>query len=726
MSGVRDLFQKARKLGMPGIAITDHGTLAAAAPFLAIAPEFPEVKPIVGCEFWITDHSDHTIKRFESKGTYHLILLAKNKTGYHNLVKLCSIASTEGLCVKPRISHALLERYRDGLICTSACIGGEVPRKILADDKRAAKEAALWYQRLFGDDFYLEVSLHKNFGPVKLSRQDDREAYRERNHDLVHLQEKANAGIFEIGQELGIKVVATNDVHFVERGEGMAHDAMLCVTYNCTVSDKNRIRYSHLEYMKSEDEMRRLFPDHPEAIENTMEIVDKVERYEIFQKPDLPVICENPEASLRSMVYEGAAERYGSVSKDVRERIEYELSVIVKTGYAAYFLIMKELADWAKREGIALGPGRGNSAGSIVNYCLGITRIDPILHGLCFDRFYNPEESSPFCIDLDVEVGSRERIYDHLKERYGFEAVGYISTYGCSLLKASWQKVGSEAFAAADRLQRIKKRTGIHLCGVLLSCGKMSDYVPVEKDEDGNLVSVYDGSYAPRVGLLKFDFLELRTLNVIKEAVRMIGESRGVRIDIESIPMDDRATLELFRAGDTEGIFQFESQRMRERLKEFKSLDFQDLVVMNALYRPGSLILISSYIARRNGEKPIEYAAPGAETIMACTRGLPVYQEQIMQLALKYSMLSRRQIDGFRRKILYGKNLYEAFVSTGVVKGYSKEDLEEIWIEYLSRARYTFPKAHVVCYTWIGYQCAWLKAHYPEEYAAACAKYEVR
>lgn len=770
MTKIRELFSLARQNGMPGFAITDHGTLSGVPEFLSVANHYPEVKPVVGCEFWITDHHDHTLKDDKHQKTFHLILLAKNLTGYHNLVKLCSIANCEGVYYgKPRISHKLLEEYHDGLICLSACIGGEISQRVLAGDMDAAIEAALWHKQVFGNDYYLEVSLHRNDGHVKLSLTDNRAAYLKQNRELVRMQKKANAAIFEIGKQLGIKVVATNDVHYMFRGESVAHDVMLCIQHGKKVSDTDRFRYSHLEYMKSEEEMRRLFPEHPEAIDNTMEILNKVERYSIRKEAELPHVSDNPENELKEKVLAGAAFRLGELSSEYHACLNLELEAICQKGFAPYFLMIKDLTDWIRSNGWVVGPGRGSAPGSLVNYCLGITDIDPIKHNLLFERFLVSDRLPLLNIDVDMEYEAYSKISEYLKSKYGKDSVSGIITFGKFFPKKALNDVGKalgiskyrikkvqrlhneyyhsllwdvqnnpsmeyeynsgtplfrEAYDVAQRLCGVIDNEGVHACGWLISPGKLSDTVPVQIQEglwdgDYTLNSMYEACWAEEAGVLRINCLGLQQLTIIKNTVASIQEGHGVDIDIKTIPLDDKETLDLFGDGDTVGVFLFESEGQREWLKKLHTHRFDDLVAMEALYRPGPLDFVPSFVARKNGEVPIEYPIPELGEILDETYGIIIYQEQTMRICESIAGFSPEQANKVRKAV--GKRkmpeldvLREEFVAGGVIKGYEKEALDKVWKSIDNY--YAFMKAHALCYTWLSYQTAWLKAHYPKEF----------
>ena len=774
---IRDLLNRADQLHLSGLAITDHGTMAGVPEFLYEAGKHPAIKPIAGCEFCITDHFEHTQMQ---KGQFHIILLAKNLTGYHNLVSLSSIAGTEGMyCGKPRISHRLLEEYREGLICTSACLGGEIPQIILKGEMDAAREAALWYKRIFGEDFYLEVWNHRADSKVVVSPFDNIEAFQAADKALVSRQRKAVKGIYEIGKELGIKVIATNDVHFVLRADAVAHDALLCISTGKKVGAADRLRYSHMEFLRSEAEMRRLFRSHPEAIDNTQEILDKVERYSIAEEPKIPYVSANPASELRRQVLVGAANRYGELDSEVLGRIEFELSVIDKNRWESYFLIWKEVVDWARSEGIAVGPGRGSAAGSIVNYCLGITGIDPLKNGLLFERFLNPDKNLMPDIDVDFEQGSRKRIVEHLADNFGRCAVSYAEVpeifkaqdaliscaevYGAN--RRMVQKVSNlceqerrfywrmslrrfrkeqsfvdqkcaenekfrAAFEAAEILDGIRMGTDIHSSAIIVGAGPLSEHIPMAREEDREVTgtevsaSQYRPDDAEECGVLRLDILGIKVLSIIRDTVRRVKKRYGVTIDIDRIPIDDVPVISLFADGCTDDIFQFDSEGMRESLRELRPDRFSDLVAMNALYRPGPLDKVSSFIARKNCLEPIAYILPEMEEILGETYGLIVYQEQIMEICKRFGGFAPGEADRARKA--FGKcrrevldKLYGEFASRGVEIGHVREDLARLWKEMEASGLYAFNKSHALCYTWIAWQCAWLKVHYPVEYAAS-------
>lgn len=760
LSNIRELFEKASKLNMPGLAITDHGTIAGVPAFFREAERFPDVKPIAGCEFWIGEKSRHS---------NHLILLAKNVTGYRNLVKLVSYSHTEGMYIKPRITREKLLEHYEGLICLSACIGGEIPQAILADDMENAWYNTKFYQWLFGEDFYLEVSLHRNSGPMKLAVTDDRQAYRQQNRKLVRMQKKANASIFELGRKLGIKIVATNDVHFVNSEDGIPHDIKLAIGHDKKVADKERLRYSHLEYLKTEEEMRRLFPEHPEVIENTIEVLDKVERYTIQRDIELPKISVRPEEELRKEVYAGAGKRFGGLSEEQIQRIEYELDVIRKKEAAQYFLIVKDLVDWVRSKGWVVGPGRGSAAGSLVNYCLGITDVDPMKYGLLFERFYNSEQISLPDIDLDLEPEAQAHIQEYFKERYGKDCIAGITTFGqfgpLEALKKAGKAMGipsakikavrnnlrdhwgsmlawnlhtnsaiqqvysngtealRQAYDAAIKLSDVVEYEGIHACGWLVSTSPLDDILPVqiqEETKDGGytLNSMFESRFAEDM-VLKLDILSFNVLKVIKDSLAAIEEQAGILMDPENIPLDDEPTLELFAKGDVVGITMMGFPTMADYLKQLGPVSFNDLVAMYAMTRPGPMEWIPSFIARKRGEEKTFYEIPVVEEILGETYGIIVYQEQVMQICQRLASFSPERSNMLRkamgkRKETVQRELYVEFLNGASRNGYDSLAAERIWDQFGEVSQYAFNKSHAVCYTLLCYQLAWIKAHYPK------------
>ena len=718
MSNIRGLFERASKQKMPALAITDHGTIAGVPEFLQTAEKYPDVKPIVGCECWLRDQA--------SEKTYHLILLAKNLTGYRNLIKLCNFANSEGKKpgdARPYITAESLAEYHDGLICTSACIGGEIPQKILSGDMAGALDAAKRYNSIFGDDFYLEVSLHKNLGPVKLASCDNRSAYKKNNQGVVRLQQRSNEAIFNIARELGIKVVATNDIHFVSREDGIAHDVMLAVQWKKSIDNPGRRRYSHLEYMKTEEEMRRLFPEHPEVIENTLEVAEKVERYSIWGNIKIPRFSGDPDYDLREAVITGAEKRLGAITPEQQQRLEEELSVITDKGYAAYFLMIKEISDWVRSNGWAMGPGRSSAPGSLVNYCLGITDVDPMKHNLLFERFLNRGQVSMPSIDLDMEQIARDRIVGFLKEKYGEECVAEIEAaevfgeYRAKNYAVKKLGKGEEADDVARRLSHVKYGSHIHYCSVLVSPKPLKEILPMN-----NGISEYGAKWTDEIGVLRLNFLSLRTLKVLEDIVLAIEEKYGVLYEPQYLPLDDKETFELFAKGDTVGIFLFEPEGMQEWLRELQPDCFGDLVAIEALYRPGSLEYIPSFVNRKLGKTPVDFLMPELGPILEETYGVLVYQEQQMQICKDVAGFTPEMADQFRKasskkKMQLLTKLHEDFLKGGQRNGHEIEELEAVW-EFMDQW-YPFNKSHAVSYTLVAYWMAWFKANYPEEFYVA-------
>ena len=854
-ASIGGLFERAKELGMPALAITDHGNMYGVKEFLKVAKKFPEVKPIIGCEVYVTRHYDHTLKDTNHRSYYHLILLAKNYTGYKNLMKICSTGHIEGMYYgKPRVSHEVIEKNAEGLVCCSACIAGEIPRAIIAGDMEAAEKAIAWHKNIFGEDYYLEVQQHKTEIPG-LSQ----EVY---EHQMV-----ANEGIYELAAKTGTKVVATNDVHFVRKEDGPAHDRLICLTTNAYLDDPDRMRYTQQEYLKSEDEMLDMFYKHPEAISNTIEIAEKIESYKIDKDPILPKFdlpeefladidtylekykeiinegrCdkngnERGEEFCRSvaylchLTYQGAHWRYGETLNEIQaERIDFELKTICKMGFPDYFLIVQDFIAAARREGISVGPGRGSAAGSAVAYCLKITNIDPIKYDLLFERFLNPDRINMPDVDIDFDDDGRYRVFQYIEEKYGKDHISHVITYGTMAAKSAIKDVArvsnlpipesnrltkmipdkpivqmedtEEPFNEGDTLedgqkviekeveiddpdntgQKIKVRkkfkkykkevsykpklkncyklipelkeeiangtpevqdvlnyagklegcirqTGVHACAMIIGRGNLTEYIPITLANDKLTgeevwVSQYDGHYIEEVGMLKMDFLGLRTLSIIKECQANIKKRHGVEFDIEKIPIDDAQTYALYGRGDTTSVFQFESPGMKEWLIKLQPTRFEDLIAMNALYRPGPMDYIPDFVDRKQGRKPIEYDLPAMEEILQDTYGITVYQEQVMLLSRKLADFTRGEADTLRKAM--GKkmldllnSLKDKFIAGGTKNGHPQEILERIWKDWVKFASYAFNKSHATCYAWVSYQTGWLKAHYPAEFQAA-------
>ena len=814
-ASISSLFERAKELGMPALAITDHGNMYGVKEFLKVAKKFPEVKPIIGCEVYVTRHYDHKLKDTNHRSYYHLILLAKNYTGYKNLMKICSTGHIEGLYYgKPRVSHEIIEQYAEGLVCCSACIAGEVPRNIIAGDMSGAEKAIEWHKKVFGEDFYLEVQLHKTEIPGQ-----SQEVY---EHQLV-----ANEGIFELAEKTGTKVVATNDVHFTRKEDGPAHDRLICLTTNAYLDDPDRMRYTQQEYLKSEEEMLDLFYKHPETLSNTLEVADKIESYKVDKDPILPKFdlpeefladidtyqeryrhiidegrCDkngnergeefcNSVAFLCHLTYQGAHWRYGdTLTAEQAERIEFELKTICKMGFPDYFLIVQDFIAAARREGISVGPGRGSAAGSAVAYCLKITNIDPIKYDLLFERFLNPDRINMPDVDIDFDDDGRYRVFQYIEEKYGKDHISHVITYGTMAAKSAIKDVArvsnlpipesnrlakmvpdkpfeatvvedgkkvtkefkpklgnclkygdlkeelengapevQDVLKYAGKLEGCIRQTGVHACAMIIGRGNLTEYIPICVANDKLTgeevwVSQYDGHYIEEVGMLKMDFLGLRTLSIIKECQANIKKRHGIEFDIEKIDICDPLTYELYSRGDTTSVFQFESPGMKEWLIKLQPTRFEDLIAMNALYRPGPMDYIPDFVERKQGRQPIVYDLPEMEETLQDTYGITVYQEQVMLLSRKLADFTRGQADTLRKAM--GKKLKDVldslkglFIEGGTKNGHPKDMLEKIWADWEKFASYAFNKSHATCYAWVSYQTGWLKAHYPAEFQAA-------
>ena len=806
---------------MPALAITDHGNMYGVKEFLKVAKNYPEIKPIIGCEVYVTRHYDHKLKDKDHRAYFHLILLAKDYNGYKNLMKIVSTGHIEGKYYdKPRVSHEVIEKHAEGLVCCSACIAGEIPRAIIAGDMKAAEEAIMWHKNLFGEDFYLEVQQHKTEIPGL-------------SQEVYERQMIANEGIYELAAKTNTKVVATNDVHFTRKEDGPAHDRLICLTTNANLDDPNRMRYTQQEYLKSEDEMLDMFYKHPETISNTLEVAEKITIFKIDKDPILPKFdlpeefladidthlekykdiidegrcdksgnergeefCKSV-AFLCHLTYKGAEERYGDAlyepyngGDSPAERIEFELKTICKMGFPDYFLIVQDFIAAARSEGISVGPGRGSAAGSAVAYCLKITNIDPIKYDLLFERFLNPDRINMPDVDIDFDDDGRYRVFQYIEEKYGKEQISHVITYGTMAAKSAIKDVArisnipipesnrltkmvpdkpfeatviedgkkvtkefkpklsnclkygelsqemengteevKDALKYAGKLEGCVRQTGVHACAMIIGRSNLTEYIPICVANDKLTgeevwVSQYDGHYIEEVGMLKMDFLGLRTLSIIKECQANIKKRHGIEFDIEKIPIDDPLTYELYGRGDTTSVFQFESGGMKEYLMKLQPTRFEDLIAMNALYRPGPMDYIPDFVDRKQGRKPIEYDLPAMEEILKDTYGITVYQEQVMLLSRKLADFTRGEADTLRKamgkKIIDLLNsLKDKFITGGVKNGHPEEVLEKIWADWVKFASYAFNKSHATCYAWVSYQTGWLKAHYPAEFQAA-------
>lgn len=865
LTNIKELFARARELGMPAVAITDHGNMYGVAEFLKWGFDKSNkdkdgnliVKPIVGCEIYVTRHYDHKLQDAEHRKYYHLILLAKDYEGYKNLMNIVSTAHVEGMYYKPRVSHEVVEKYHEGLICSGACLAGEISQNVLNGDMDGARKAIQWFKRVFGEDFYLEVMLHKTQVPGL-------------GLDLYESQKMVNEGIFALAEETGTKVIATNDVHFLNAEDGPAHDRLICITTNADVSDPKRMRYTQQEFLKSEEEMLALFPDHPEAIANTLEVADKIKAYQITRPPVLPKfnipeefvsrkdeymslyadIIENGKYStskdktkkeyrgddfclsvayLCYLTYEGAKERYGeTLNEEQSSRIDFELKTISFMGFPDYFLIVQDYIAASRRAGYFVGPGRGSAAGSVVAYCLKITNLDPIKYQLLFERFLNPDRIN--MPDIDVDFENLTFAHEYVEQTYGADHVSRVITYGTMAAKSAIKDVarisglsidesnrltkmvpdnlsekveceylfnpkldelksgfkvverdedvddpdnpgtkikvhkiyqvgkedkdvkinlknclrlvpelkdeaenGSEVnkdvLRYAKRLEGTVRQVGQHACATIIGPSDLTQHIPIclSKDKETGLdvwTSQYDGHYIESVGMLKMDFLGLNTLSIIHKALDNIKERYGLDIDIEKIPIDDAPTYALYGRGDTTAVFQFESDGMRTWLQKLHPERFEDLIAMNALYRPGPMDYIPDFVDRKLGIKPIEYDLPEMEEYLSDTYGITVYQEQVMLLSQKLAGFTKGQADTLRKAM--GKKLIsvmmelkEKFMQGGIANGHPEKTLDKIWKDWEKFAQYAFNKSHATCYAWVSYQTGWLKCHYTAEFLAA-------
>ena len=858
-SDMGKLFKRAAELGMPALAITDHGNMYGVKEFFKMAGKHKDaegnykVKPIVGCEVYVTRHYDHKLKDSAHRAYYHLILLAKNPTGYRNLMKIVSIGHIEGKYYdKPRVTHEIIEKYHDGLICCSACLAGEIPRALVAGDWDGACKAVEWHKSVFGDDYYLEVQLHKTEVPGLAL-----DVY---EHQLV-----ANEGIFRLSEKYGIKVVATNDAHFVNKEDGPAHDRLICLTTNALVDDPNRLHYTQQEYLKSEEEMAALFPDHPEVLANTLEVAGKVEVYSIDRDHVLPKFKIEPSfladldhylekykdvidagrcdkkgrdrgadfcasvAYLCHLCYKGAHERYGETLTDEQsERLDFELKTICRMGFPDYFLIVQDYIAASRAMGSLVGPGRGSAAGSVVAYCLKITNLDPIKYNLLFERFLNPDRIS--MPDIDVDFEDLTKAHEYVEKTYGADHVSRVITFGTMAAKSAIKDIARISNVSIDESNRLAKmvpdrlservekeypfnpkfdelkpgfkrfekevevddpehpgekkkemrtfqkgmeevdvkinldncfrlvpefrnelengpeinrevlrfarqmegcirQTGQHACATIIGPANLTDYIPIclSKDKETGLdvwTSQYDGHYIEDVGMLKMDFLGLNTLSIIHTCLDNIKQRHGIDIDIEAIPIDDKPTYELYGRGDTMSVFQFESEGMKTWLQRLHPERFEDLIAMNALYRPGPMDYIPNFVDRKLGLKPIEYDLPEMEEYLAETYGVTVYQEQVMLLSRKLASFTKGEADKLRKamgkkQIAVMMELKDKFMKQGVANGHPEKTLDKIWKDWEKFAQYAFNKSHATCYAWVSYQTGWLKCHYPAEFQAA-------
>ena len=836
-TNIKKMVDKAIADGMRGVAVTDHGNMMGIKEFKnycdkvneKLEEEGKHFKPIIGCEVYVAPRRKEQRESKELDGAnYHLILLAKNEKGYHNLIKIVSRAWTDGFYSHPRTDKYDLEKYHEGIICCSACLGGEVPRLISAGHIDEAEEVVKWYRNLFGDDYYLEMQRHKA-------------TVTNANHETYPAQVNVNNHLKEIAGKYGIKMVCTNDVHFLDEENADAHELLICLSTGRTPNDPNLMRYTKQEWFKTTEEMNLLFEDVPESLANTVEILDKVEEYSINHAPIMPnfaipeefgtedeyrkkfteddlfreftcnehgeTVMSKEDADkkikklggydklyrikleadyLAELTFIGARKRYGDpIPDNIMEQLKFELHIMKTMGFPGYFLIVQDFINAARTElGVSVGPGRGSAAGSAVAYCLGITQIDPIKYDLLFERFLNPDRISLPDIDVDFDDDGRGRVLQWVTDKYGQEKVAHIITYGSMQTKMAIKDVArvlevpldvsnnlckaipdrlpdtpdgkprKQNFknvlecvpeiqqAAASEDEKLRKTiqfaqmlegnvrgTGVHACGTIICRDDITDWVPVsiatDKDtKERLLVTQYEGSVIEDTGLIKMDFLGLKTLSIIKEAVENIKNSLGIEVDIDNIPIDDKKTFQLYCEGRTIGTFQFESPGMQKYLRELQPGVFEDLIAMNALYRPGPMDYIPDFIDRKLGRKPIEYDIPIMEKYLKDTYGITVYQEQVMLLSRLLAGFTRGESDTLRKAM--GKKLKDKldhlkpkFIEGGKVNGHDPQVLEKIWTDWEKFASYAFNKSHATCYSWVAYQTAYLKANYPSQYMAA-------
>lgn len=781
-SDISTMMDKAVSDGQKGVALTDHGNMFGAFKFVSEARK-RGLKPIIGCEFYLVeDRHKKSFSRAQGQQDvrYHQLLLAKNQKGYENLSKLCSLGFIEGLYSKyPRIDKELIEQYHEGLIATSCCLGAEIPQAILHGNLEKAESLLRWWLNLLGEDFYIELQRHKGLENID---------------QLGVSQEDINQQLLRFAEKYQVKVIATNDSHYVEEDDWSSHDILLCVNTNSLLSEANRFKFPSADfYFKTQEQMNNLFRDVPQALDTTMEIFDKIDTLDLARDVLLPAFplpsgFTTQESYLQHLTFEGAKKRYPVITQSIEERLHFELNVINASGYPGYFLIVQDFTNTARKMGVAVGPGRGSAAGSAVAYCLGITNVDPIKYDLLFERFLNPERVSMPDIDIDFDDVGRQKVLDYVIEKYGRNQVAQIVTYGTMAAKSSLRDVGRvmniplpevdrvaktfpthlkaslknvladkdvdaklkevlnaderekayqfRALAEEDteigtmirtakKLEGSIRNTGIHACGVVITPDEITKYVPVKLDKDSNmLVTQFDNSVAEDAGLLKMDFLGLKTLSIIKDAVILIKSSKNEHIDPEMVPLDDPKTYALFQRGDTIGIFQYESAGMQKYLKELVPTEFEDLIAMNALYRPGPMDYLPNFIARKQGREPIVYDLPETREYLESTYGVTVYQEQVMLLSQKLAGFTKGQADMLRKAMGKKKkdlidSLFPIFIEGGKKNGHPEDVLKKIWKDWEAFASYAFNKSHSTCYAYVAFQTAYLKAHYPAEFMAS-------
>ena len=728
---IKELVDKAMADGMPGMAITDHANMFGICEFVECvnrrnAEKNTNFKPIIGCEVYVARRGmEHKSERQDFAG-YHLVLLAKNYAGYQNLVKIVTNAHINGFYGRPRTDRSELERYHEGLICCSACIGGEVAQHILNDRLAEAEEAAMWYKNLFGEDYYFELHRHKP-------------TVERANHETYKLENKVNDQLLALSKKLGIKVICANDAHFVNEEDAEAQDTLLCINCNRCYDDNSRLIFSKQEWLKTTAEMNELFGDIPKALDNTIEILNKVEHYSISRQPAIPqpFLPEGVDEveHLARLSFEGAYNRFGRpLPNEVKARLKEELRIINTRNYPAYFLMWHEIVTAAHELGAQVGPGRGSVCGSMVAYCLGITQVDPLRYGLIFERFINPERSCLPDIDLDLDEYGREQILEWMKQRYGEEHIAHIASFYYTLNKCAPQRVASvynervesmrdATKAIAERLKSVAREARIHGCGIALHRDKMGDCIPMTliQNQYGERViaTQYDGAHIEDIGAIKLDLLSLNHLAVIKRTVESIRLSKGVDIDMERLPLDDEKTLDLFRRGETVGVFLFEWEVLQKYLREFQPDRFEEIAALYALYRPGPMDFIPEYIEGKKRTEPIEYEIPAVAKYLDETYGVILYQEQIMLIAQELASFSPAESDSLRKALcrrnrLAMESAYTKFIEQGAVNGFDKKALHRMWGKMVCAS--AFNKSHAIAYALLAYQTAYLKAHYPAEY----------
>ncbi len=761
-SDIDTLVKRAAGLGMNALAITDHGNMYGAKKFHRAAIR-AGIKPVIGCEVYVARTSLEDKSAVEDRSGDHLILLARNRTGYFNLVRLISEAWIRGFYYKPRIDKQLLRQYREGLIVSSACIAGEPAQEILAGNFDAAERAILSYKEMFGDDYYLEVQRHETSDPSA-------------DTTVFPQQQKVIEAYRELAARHNIKIIASNDVHFIMEEDADAHDLLICLNTGKELDDPRRLRYTKQEYLKSGEEMMAIFADMPEVIGNTAELAGKIEHYDLDSEPIMPEFTIPEEFSdkdeyLRYLTYKGAEERWGELTSGLTSRLDFELDVIRAMGYPGYFLIVQDFLRAAREMDVWVGPGRGSAAGSAVAYALRITDIDPIKYNLIFERFLNPERISMPDIDIDFDEEGRERVLRYVVDKYGHDKVAHIITFGkmgakmairdvarvqklplpeaIRLAKLVPEKPGTKLATAYEEVPELLnekksddplvvktlrysevlegnvRQTGIHACGIIIGKNSLTEHIPISTNKETDLyVTQYEGNDVEAVGLLKMDFLGLKTLSIMKDAVENIRKSKGIEIDLQRLSLDDRATYELFSNGDTTAVFQFESTGMKRYLRELKPNRFEDLIAMNALYRPGPMDKIPQYIRRKHGREKITYALPVMEKYLKETYGVTVYQEQVMLLSQQLAGFTGGQADSMRKAMGKKKKdlmdtLKEEFIRGSRANGHDESITSRIWSDWEAFSLYGFNKSHSTGYALVAYQAGYLKANYPAEFMAA-------